>query len=232
MEAGDIVSHHEICMREGRMLQHGMNFRVAPTHSVILMSLRKGAPYDDLVLDNGRTLVYEGHDVPRTRGVTNPKKLDQPEFTPSGRLTPNGKFAKAARDFLSGDRTAERVRVYEKIKAGIWVYFGDFDLVDINQIGSGRRKVFKFRLQLTPAPNSEAEPQSIHDVPAHSRLIPGSVKLAVYKRDKGCCVLCHGKDNLHFDHDLPYSKGGTSISAENIRLLCMRHNLQKRDRIE
>jgi len=38
--------------------------------------------------------------------------------------------------------------------------------------------------------------------------------------------------NLHFDHDLPFSKGGTSISAKNVRLLCMKHNLQKSARIE
>lgn len=33
MNAGDIVSHTEICLREGRMLQHGMNF---PCHQAIL----------------------------------------------------------------------------------------------------------------------------------------------------------------------------------------------------
>jgi hypothetical protein len=31
---------------------------------------------------------------------------------------------------------------------------------------------------------------------------------------------------------LPYSKGGTSIAAENVQLLCARHNLEKSDRIE
>jgi hypothetical protein len=41
-----------------------------------------------------------------------------------------------------------------------------------------------------------------------------------------------GTKNLHFDHDLPFSKGGTSISAKNVRLLCMKHNLQKSANIE
>jgi 5-methylcytosine-specific restriction endonuclease McrA len=49
---------------------------------------------------------------------------------------------------------------------------------------------------------------------------------------QGCWVICRAKDNLHFDHDLPYSKGGTSRPATNIRLLCARHNLAKSDRIE
>jgi len=33
------------------------------------------------------------------------------------------------------------------------------------------------------------------------------------------------------DHDLPWSKGGTSITENNVQLLCARHNLEKRDRI-
>ena len=66
----------------------------------------------------------------------------------------------------------------------------------------------------------------------HNRLIPTSVKLEVWKRDKGQCVKCGSKDNLHFDHILPFSKGGTSLKAENIQLLCARHNLQKNDKIQ
>src|SRR5688500_18683577 len=34
-----------------------------------------------------------------------------------------------------------------------------------------------------------------------------------------------------FDHDLPCSKGGTSITTSNVQLLCVRHNLQKHDDI-
>lgn len=63
------------------------------------------------------------------------------------------------------------------------------------------------------------------------RVIPTSVKLAVWKRDGGKCVLCGATDELHFDHDVPWSKGGTSITEENVQLLCARHNLAKRDRI-
>ncbi len=65
----------------------------------------------------------------------------------------------------------------------------------------------------------------------HSRLIPTTVKLEVWARDKGQCVLCGSKENLHFDHDLPFSKGGTSLTAKNVKILCAKHNLQKSDKI-
>ena len=69
------------------------------------------------------------------------------------------------------------------------------------------------------------------------RLIPSDVKLAVYKRDKGMCVEClkHGREvkhDLHFDHILPYSLGGSSTNADNIQLLCQQHNLAKSANIE
>ena len=62
-------------------------------------------------------------------------------------------------------------------------------------------------------------------------MVPSGVKLEVWKRDKGRCVKCGAVDELHFDHILPFSKGGTSNKAENIQILCARHNLEKRDKI-
>ncbi len=40
-------------------------------------------------------------------------------------------------------------------------------------------------------------------------------------------VVCGAADELHFDHDLPYSRGGTSITEDNVQLMCARHNLKK-----
>ncbi len=211
------------------MLQHGMNFCSSRPFSVLLMSRRPGAPYDDEILEEGRVLIYEGHDVPRRGGIRDPKKFDQPLETPNGRPTPNGMFFRAARAYAEGRQDARLVRVYEKIKDGIWTYNGVFKLVDAWEQPSGRRKVFKFRLEIT----DEELPAFPANTPVdHSRLIPSAVKREVYKRDKGRCVLCGRTDNLHFDHDFPYSKGGTSISANNIRLLCVQHNLAKGARIE
>jgi 5-methylcytosine-specific restriction endonuclease McrA len=37
--------------------------------------------------------------------------------------------------------------------------------------------------------------------------------------------------NLHFDHDIPFSKGGSSLTTANVRLLCAKYDLQKSDKI-
>jgi 5-methylcytosine-specific restriction endonuclease McrA len=66
----------------------------------------------------------------------------------------------------------------------------------------------------------------------HNRLIPAEVKKEVWKRDSGRCVICGNKENLHFDHKIPFSKGGSSLVAENIQLLCAKHNLVKRNKIQ
>ena len=47
----------------------------------------------------------------------------------------------------------ERVRVYEKIRSGIWVYNGLFQLIDWWTEQSDGRKVFKFKLQFAEAGN-------------------------------------------------------------------------------
>ena len=227
--ANEIISYFEACQREGGSLQKGMNFRRGRTYSVILMSVRPNAPYRDRVEDDGSTLIYEGHDVSRTQGVIDPKALDQPEYTPTSLLTENGKFHKAAQDFKQGLHKPELVRVYEKIKAGIWSYNGLFELVDSWREYDGKRQVFKFKLTAIDDMELEALPETSSFV--HRRIIPTPVKLEVWKRDGGKCVMCGATTGLHFDHVLPYSKGGASIIAENVQLLCARHNLEKHDKI-
>lgn len=218
-----------MCRREGTSLQAGMNFGLGGNHSVILMSLRRNAPYRDRIEDGGTTLIYEGHDEPRRATVQNPKLVDQPEFYPSGSLTQNGKFHQAAQDAKAGRRSPERVRVYEKIRIGIWSYNGIFHLVDSWQERDGYRTVFEFKLLAV----EDNEDLLIHPGmnPTRRRIIPTSVKLEVWKRDAGRCVICGATDELHFDHDLPWSKGGTSIVAGNVQLLCARHNIAKRAQI-
>jgi hypothetical protein len=226
----DILSYNEMCQTEGRVLQRGMNFRPRGRRSVFLMSLRKGAPYADRVEDDGRVLIYEGHDEPRTDQVPDPKRVDQPEYTRHGRLTENGLFARAAECHRDRGDEPELVRVYAKIKPNIWTFNGVFRLVDVWRERSGPRKVFKFKLELIDDPVGEFSetPQDL----AHDRVIPSAVKLEVWKRDGGRCVECGSEDNLHFDHVVPFSKGGTSLIAANVQLLCARHNLLKSNRIE
>ena len=93
--------------------------------------------------------------------------------------------------------------------------------------------MFKFKLHVTDK-SIDLRAHRIEEIKDldHNRMIPTSVKLEVWKRDKGQCVSCGSMDNLHFDHILPYSKGGTSLKAENIQLLCARHNLQKSAKIQ
>lgn len=223
------MSYLEMCQRENASLQRGMNFRLGGDYSVILMSTRANAPYRDFVEDDGRTLIYEGHDSARSVEIPDPKQEDQPEVSQTGNLTENGKFHQAARDHKYRGALPERVRVYEKIRQGIWSYNGLFHLVDSWVESDGTRNVFKFKLVTTEDTSENAEP-SRTEVES-SRVIPTSVKLEVWKRDGGRCVVCGATDELHFDHIIPYSRGGTSLKAENIQLLCARHNLEKRDKI-
>jgi len=226
---GDVVSYLEMCAEFGVNLQRGMNYRLKGSESIILMSLRRGAPYADRIEEAGRVIVYEGHDVSKTNGGPEPKRVDQPEFLPSGKLTQNGLFFDAVRRYKLGRTDAELVKVFEKIRDGIWVYNGLFKLVDGWQETSGGRQVFKFRLEIVDREQPASVSSTLVD---HDRVIPSAVKLEVWKRDKGCCAKCGSKENLHFDHIIPYSQGGSSKDAKNIQILCSKHNLAKHDRIE
>jgi hypothetical protein len=208
-----------------------MNFRLHGRESIVLMSVRPGAPYADRVEDDGRTLVYEGHDISKTLNGPDPKNEDQPYRNPSGSFTQNGLFAEVASKYKNGIAPAERVEVYEKIRAGIWVYNGLFELVDFWIEDSGGRKVFKFKLHAI----SKNQVDGLAIAPSMAeddRVIPGWVKFEVWKRDRGQCITCGEKSSLHFDHIIPCSKGGSSKDPKNIQILCGRHNLAKRNRIE
>ena len=230
MDLGDqIISYLEMCQREKSSLQAGMNFGLGGNHSVILMSVRPRAPYRDRLEDGGTTLIYEGHDQPLSEDCPYPKLVDQLERRRSGSLTQNGRFYAAAQATKAGKRKPERVRVYEKLRPGIWSYNGVFHLVDSWSEFDGKRNVFRFKLiAVVGEEDFDVPPVS---APARRRIIPTDVKITVWKRDGGKCVMCGATDDLHFDHDLPWSKGGTSMTAENVQLLCARHNIQKRDEI-
>ncbi len=229
----EILSYFEMCQREGTSLQRGMNFRLHGGHSVVLMSLRANAPYQDEVQDDGAVLIYEGHDHPKTQDTPNPKLLDQPEYLPGGGLTENGKFHNAAQGFQAGKKSPDLVRVYEKLRKGIWSYNGFFHLVDSWRQSDGNRKVFKFHLEaIEEAKDEMAAVDIAYRQTKHRRVIPTNIKIAVWKRDGGKCTICGASNELHFDHVLPYSKGGTSLKADNVQLLCARHNLKKSSKIE
>jgi hypothetical protein len=226
----EILSYREMCDAERvQTLQRGMNFRMNPSYSVILMSRRNNAPYIDRILSDGITIEYEGHDEPKTGNSADPKKIDQPKYTLHGKLTQNGKFIAAVEKYAKGEAGSETVKVYEKILSGVWSLKGYFDLVDYQIKAVDERKVFVFILKLSE--HQSADCNNNIDL-QHTRLISSEVKKEVWKRDGGKCVKCGSTVNLHFDHDLPFSKGGTSLTEKNIRLLCMKCNLSKSDKIE
>jgi hypothetical protein len=227
----NIISYREMCDIENvQTLQRGMNYRLNPSYSVILMSQRSNAPYADRIHDDGVTVEYEGHDVSKKSYNHNPKAENQVDIMPSGKLTQNGYFIKAVVNYKNGKSNPELVKIYEKILPGIWSLKGIFDLIDYKTIFDNGRNAYRFILRLSrdQSINNESKILNIE----HKRVIPSNVKQAVWKRDNGRCVLCGSQDNLHFDHELPFSKGGTSLTTKNVRLLCMKHNLEKSAKIE
>ena len=49
--ANEIITYWEMCAREGRNFQRGMHYLAPQNHSVILMSRRRNAPYNDRLED-------------------------------------------------------------------------------------------------------------------------------------------------------------------------------------
>ncbi len=75
-------------------------------------------------------------------------------------------------------------------------------------------------------------------VPKGRRAIPQAVKVAVAARDSGQCQcragfachrysgVCGSTDEPHYDHIIPWSKGGTD-TADNLQILCGPCNRRK-----
>lgn len=66
-------------------------------------------------------------------------------------------------------------------------------------------------------------------VPNPTRHIPSSIKAAVWEQSGGICRECSrevDRGDIHFDHFVPFSRGGPS-TVENLRVLCAPCNLSK-----
>ena len=208
----DIISYTQLIKNEnGKWFQKGMNFGIQNTYSVVLMSTQQNSPYNDQIFDDG-IIEYEGHDVPAN---INPEKklVDQSLLSPSGTPTENGKFFQAALDYKNGLGEPSLIKVYRKLRKGIWVDMGFYDLIDAYEKQDLERKVFKFLLK--PKIELNENDQEYLDL-LHDRQIPGEVQKEVYERDRGKCVKCGSTENLHFDHILPFSKDNLNLYYQPI----------------
>lgn len=59
MHVDDIFTYDKLVAEEKANLQKGMNFGLGRTYSVLLMSVRRGAPYSDEWDKKTGTLIYE-----------------------------------------------------------------------------------------------------------------------------------------------------------------------------
>ena len=142
-----LIKYNELVMNEGGIqVQRGMNFGVRGSYSIVLMSTAKNAPYVDQILDGG-VIKYEGHDKERMP-LHQKKTVDQPMANNSGTLTQNGLFFQAAENYKEGRREEPaKIKVYRKIRKGIWVDMGFYNLIDGFIEHDGNRNVFKFLLE-------------------------------------------------------------------------------------
>ena len=85
------------------------NFQITDKRSDVFSS---GVVLAHLLLGKN---VFKGESAEESRQRMIRMRLDQLANLPSGRLTQNGRFYEAARQFKEGARPPERVRVYEKI---------------------------------------------------------------------------------------------------------------------
>lgn len=89
------------------------------------------------------------------------------------------------------------------------------DFEESQEVGKLRRKVSNLMNAIENSSKSNSR-----------RRIPDDVQVAVFSRDDGQCVKCDSKEELHFDHVIPFSKGG-SDTVENLQILCRTCNLKK-----
>jgi len=60
--------------------------------------------------------------------------------------------------------------------------------------------------------------------------ISDSVRLFVWQRDEGKCVICGNKEKIEFDHIIPIAEGGAN-TERNIQILCESCNRNKGKKI-
>jgi 5-methylcytosine-specific restriction endonuclease McrA len=81
-------------------------------------------------------------------------------------------------------------------------------------------------MPLVDEPEVQQSLKPASSVERNTRAIPQDVKIEVAVRDGGRCRQCGSNKELHFDHVIPWSKGGPN-TVDNIQLLCGTCNRRK-----
>ncbi len=220
----DALTFEQMCRREGIYLQRGMYARTPRGRPVLLISPGKKNVYADMVEERAEILIYEGHNAMRSPKRPYPQLMDQPLDTVGGKRTANGVLFDAAASYRDGTSPAMPVQIYRKIRGGVWMDLGEYRLVDAWRESDGRRLVVRFKLRRFGAAGRESGEA------ANPRYISPDVRVRVWNRDGGRCVICGSTRDLHFDHIVPVVRGGGNDS-KNLQLLCSAHNLAKSDDI-
>jgi hypothetical protein len=120
------------------------------------------------------------------------------------------------------------VRVFERIRDGIWVHNGMFALVDGWQETQERTQVFKFELRLV----DEIDPASVDRTEEldHDRVIPTGVKLEVWET-RGAAPSAVPKLTSPSITSSRTQKVAHRRTPKIIQILCARRNLAKCDNI-
>lgn len=212
--AEEILTYAEMCALEGIRLMGGIYFNLGDMYSVVLMSRKPDATYDNTFNEDGTILTYEGHDVPKNDNFDR-KSVDQPERTPSGTLTQNGKFHDAAQQFQQMDGTAERVKVYEHI-GKYWICRGFFLLTDSDYVYDKTRKVFKFTLIAIDETQHTAK--TLDDI-SKRKTIPIGILRNILNEFDLKCHQCENTNGLSF-----ILTDDNSITDDNVKIACNEHN--------
>ncbi|UPT73593.1 MAG: HNH endonuclease [Elusimicrobiota bacterium] len=129
--------------------------------------------------------------------------------------------------------TPELHRAIEKLKDILWnrYPFGALDVFLKIAVNEYVEKHDPAKTLPMPARESPATAARV------TRRVPAGVRRAVWARDGGRCahldergVRCQARRGLELDHVIPYSAGGRSDDASNVRLLCREHNQLARRR--
>jgi 5-methylcytosine-specific restriction endonuclease McrA len=81
-------------------------------------------------------------------------------------------------------------------------------------------------VRLKGSAGGTAKPRLDSRRPRDTDPISTDTRIFVWQRDGGKCRNCGSRQQLHFDHIIPQSWGGSS-TVENIQLLCQTCNLKK-----